>query len=92
MEFLHDFKFWSFCISGLTFLGVMITALINKITSDKITNNHLAHIAQDLKDVKIGQEKQDEKIEGIEKSLAYIQGQTDSNNKIVELLEKSLRN
>jgi hypothetical protein len=52
----------------------------------------LAHIAQDLKDVKNGQEKQDEKIEGIEKSLAYIQGQTDSNNKIVELLEKSLRN
>lgn len=91
MEWWQDYKFWSFILSGFTFVGVVITALVNKITSDKIMGNHLFHIAQDLTEIKQTQKCQGNKIEEIENNISFINGRLNVKSKLIEVPEKSYR-
>ena len=75
MEFCKDFKFWSLILAGLSFVGIVIGNIVNKLTSDKIANNHLSHIAEDVKDIAKSQKKQGEIINEVKIDVAYLKGQ-----------------
>lgn len=83
-EVFSDFKFWSFVVSCLTLIGVFVTALINKIANDKITNNHLFHIAEDVKVIKTVQEKQGTSIKNLEIDVATLKGKQETTEKFIK--------
>lgn len=66
-DFLMQWKLWLFVVT----LGGI---LINWLANQKLMNNHLKHLSIDLKDIKIKQEEQGNKIAHIETEVAYIKG------------------
>ena len=52
--------------------------------------NDLAHVEKSLVKIVENQEKQSIKIDNIEKDLSFMKGKSEANDKIVEILEKSL--
>lgn len=91
MEFLTDWKFWAFVISALTFIGVTISGIVNKLSTDKIANNHLTHIAEDIKKVITKQEEQGKEISQIKTEVSYIKGKQETESKLVEVLKETLK-
>ena len=67
MEFLTDWKFWAFfiMISGI---------VINFLANHKIMNNHLHHLAVDIKSILTKQDEQGKEITEIKTEVAYIKG------------------
>lgn len=79
---------FQFIISGLTFIGVILTALINKIANDKIMNNHLFHIAEDVKTIKEVQSVHGDSIRNVELKVATLEGKQAT----IETFAKKSRN
>jgi hypothetical protein len=85
MEFFSDFKFWIF------FTQVIILAF-SWFSHQKIVYNDLKHLAQDTKDIKSKQDKQGEEIGLIKSEVAYIKGMKENEDKVIKLLETTLKN
>lgn len=83
MDLIHDWKFWAFIV---TITGIVI----NYLASQKIATNHLAHVAQDLEEIKNEQKVQGLVQNGMQLDIAYIKGKQDNNERIVEILNKRL--
>lgn len=56
-------------VTILTFGGVLISGIVNKLSSDKIANNHLAHLDIKIDGIAKSQEKMVEKQEEAKKYL-----------------------
>jgi outer membrane murein-binding lipoprotein Lpp len=84
-EFAIDYKFWGFVISVITLAGVILTAILNKLANDKMLNNHLHHIANDVKDIKTTQATQGTSIKNLELNMATLKGKQ-------EIIEKFIKN
>lgn len=69
MELLKDWKFWTFLIAVSSFLFSIVNFIIQRIVSNKITNNDLKHLTKDVDNLK--QENKEYKI-GLKNELNKI--------------------
>lgn len=83
-EFAIDYKFWGFIISVITLAGVILTAILNKLANDKMMNNHLHHIALDVKDIKTTQTLHGSSIKNLELDMATLKGKQEVTEKFVK--------
>lgn len=102
--FMEQVSLWSNLspiINTITFLGVIVMGVINKLSSDKIANNHLVHVSADLEklsetleikftQVKNDQIKSDDKINTISDHINYLRGRSESETKLLDILQKAL--
>lgn len=84
MDFLTDWKFWLFVIN------ILILAF-NFFSHQKIVYNDLKHLSKDVKEIKGKQDEHSEKINHIETEIAYIKGIKTSEDKVIKLLENTLK-
>ncbi len=52
MEILKDWMFWGFAIAVISFLFSTFNFVIGKIIANKITNNDLKHLTDDVLELK----------------------------------------
>jgi len=90
LDFVTDYKFWGFVISVFTFVGVVLSTILNKLANDKMMNNHLHHIAIDVKDIKTTQAIHGTSIKNLELDVANVKGKQEITEKFVKT-SKSLR-
>lgn len=77
-------------IALANFAGLVFLYVSNSQANDKLTNNDLHHIAEDIKEVKKGQDLQGKKIDSMEKDISYLKGSRESESKVLDLLSKAL--
>lgn len=87
MEFLKDWQFW-FAIINL--IGVIGVFFFQWYSHSKIVGNDLHHLALDLKEIKLAQTDNAKSIGEIKVDIAFLKGKDVSNNKLVEVLQKTL--
>lgn len=92
MEIFSDWKFWSFVIACLNFLGIIFVFVANRLAFSKIMHNDLKHLAQDTKEIKTKQEEHTQKINHIDTEVAYLKGIRENEDKVIKLLETTLKN
>lgn len=71
MELLTDFKFWAFII---TILGLVV----NWLATQKVANNHLKHISEDVKEIKEEQKCQKTAITNLKEAVGYLKGKVEN--------------
>ena len=74
MEFLQDWKFWTFVISFLNLLGIVAVGVFHKLATDKITNNDLKHLSDDVKEIKSEQKCIKLELVTMNKEIGYLKG------------------
>lgn len=84
-----DYKFWGFITSLVTLAGVILTAILNKLANDKIMNNHLHHLAIDVKDIKVVQKEQGTSIQNLALNIANLEGKQQITEKFMQVAKIS---
>lgn len=84
MEWFGDWKFWLFAIN------ILILAF-NWFSHQKIVYNDLKHLSQDTKEIKTKQDANSKEIGEIKTEVAYIKGIKENEDKVIKLLENSLK-
>lgn len=69
-----DWKFWTFILSSLNLIGIVLVGIFNKLSTDKITNNDLHHLSTDVKEIKEEQKCMKIKIVELSESVGYLKG------------------
>lgn len=72
------------------FLSTVFGLVINFLVSLKMMNNHLKHLADDIKDILKRQETQGKEMSEIKNEIAYMKGENQSNKDIINLLNQAL--
>jgi len=83
MNFLSDWGFWAFVMT-------LILGAFSWFSHIKITTNDLKHLEDDVKKISEKQESNETILNVIATDIAFIKGKTEANDKIIEVLEKSL--
>jgi len=79
-----------FALSVLTFMTTIGVMVYQHLSHQKIVGNDLHHLALDLKKISENQDKQGDKINALCTDMAYIKGRNETNDKIIQVLEKNL--
>jgi len=74
MEILQDFRFWSFVVGLMNFVGIILVGIFHKLSSDKITGNDLKHLADDVKDILKRQHEMETKLNQVQVDVALLKG------------------
>jgi len=74
MDFLGDWKFWTFILGCLNFVGLILIACFNYFANLKLTTNDLLHISTDVKEIKEEQKVIKAELVTINKDLGYLKG------------------
>jgi hypothetical protein len=72
-----DWKFWTFVLGCLNFIGVILLGCFNYFANLKLTNNDLQHISTDVKDIKEEQKCMKIKITELSEDVGYLKGKVE---------------
>lgn len=71
MDFLTDWKFWAWLVTAVS---ASFGLLVNFLVSKKIKDNHLEHIAADIKEVMKDQKELSKDITEMKVDISYLKG------------------
>ena len=91
MQFFEDWRFWSFLLSIINVIGIMIVFFFNKWSHNKIVANDLHHLSLDVTTMLGEQKKQGDQIIALDKDMAFIKGMKKNEDKVLKILEQNLK-
>jgi hypothetical protein len=74
MDFLSDWKFWTFILGCINLIGIILVGIFNKLSTDRLTNNDLRHLSKDVNEIKEEQKCMKVKIVELSESVGYLKG------------------
>lgn len=72
-----DWKFWTFILGCLNFIGLILIACFNYFANLKLTTNDLKHISNDIAEIKCEQKVIKSELVTINKDISYLRGKID---------------
>jgi len=74
MDLATIIKFGTFILGVINLIGIVIVGIFNKLSTDKLANNDLRHLSNDVSEIKSEQKCMKEKIGELSESVGYLRG------------------
>jgi len=77
MEFLQDWKFWTFVLGLFNFVGIILVGCFNYFSHQRLVTNDLVHLSKDVAEIKEDQKSIKKDVSDLAKEVGYLKGKVE---------------